>query len=143
MFIAYSDLVRFFPKSQGIRDEIQFYTVSTDASLLQPKGLFIPLFNDSGELKEAIQNGAIGAVWDEKRPLPSYVPTQFPILFSNNVKDSLKTIIESYLEQINGDNIDIMNMTKYLFIEEKLLKESVSSYDKPVFEIVSKPERRG
>lgn len=143
MFITYSDLVRFFPKSQGIRDEIQFYTVSTDASLLQPKGLFIPLFDDSGELKEAIQNGAIGAVWDENRPLPSYVPTQFPILFSNNVKDSLETIIESYLEQINGDNIDIMNMTKFLFIEEKLLKECVSSYDKPVFEIVPKQERRG
>lgn len=143
MLLTYSDLVKIFPKSQGIRDEIQFNMVSTDASLLQPKGLFIPLFDDSGELKEAIQNGAIGAIWDEKQPLPSYVPNQFPIFFSKNLKDALDTMIQTYIEQFTGDNIDFMNMTKFLFVEEKLLKESFSSYDKPVFKIVSKQERRG
>ena len=33
-------------------------------SYSQPKGIFIPLYHDSGELQEAIANGAIGTLWD-------------------------------------------------------------------------------
>ena len=30
----------------------------------QPRGLFIPLNDDSGELLDAIANGAIAAIWE-------------------------------------------------------------------------------
>ncbi|WP_442599407.1 hypothetical protein [Neobacillus sp. D3-1R] len=143
MLLKNSDLVKLFPKSQGIKDDLQFKTVSTDASLIQPKGLFIPVFDDSGELKEAIHNGAIAAIWEEQQTLPSYVPNQFPIFFTKDIKNAFETIVAFYLEQFTGDNNDLMNMTKFLFIEEKLLNESFSSYDKPVFKFVSKQERRG
>lgn len=143
MFLTYDDLVTLFPKTKGIKDELLFYTVSTDSSLSQPKGLFIPIFDDSGELKEAIQNGAIGAIWDEQVELPSYVPNHFPVLFTNNIREALEQTINTYIKKINGEKIEIMNMTNFLFVEEKLLKENIPSYDKPVLKFVPKQERRG
>lgn len=143
MFLTYDDLANKFPDSKGIKDDFQFCTVSTDAALSQPKGLFIPLFDDSGDLKDAINNGAIGAIWDMKIAVPSYIPSQFPILFATDLNKALEIVLTTYVDKLNGDKIDIMNMTKFLFKEEKLLNESISSYDKPVLKFVSQMERRG
>jgi UDP-N-acetylmuramyl pentapeptide synthase len=142
MFLTYEELVKIFPKTKGIKDDFQFLTVSTSSKVSQPKGLFIPLFTDSGELNEAIQNGAIGAIWDESLEVPTYIPNQFPMFYTNDLKIALEKILEYYVEKL-GDITDIMNMTKFLFEEEKLLKEDLPSYDKPVLNFVQKTERRG
>jgi UDP-N-acetylmuramyl pentapeptide synthase len=143
MFLTYDDLANLFPDSKGIKDEFQFYTVSTDATLSQPKGLFIPLFDDSGELKDAINNGAIGAIWHMEVEVPTYIPSQFPILYSTDLNGALETILKNYVDKLNGEKNEIMNMTKFLFREEKLLNENIPSYDKPVLKFVPKRERRG
>jgi hypothetical protein len=141
MFLTYNDLANIFPDSKGIKDDFQFYTVSTDATLSQPKGLFIPMFNDSGELKDAINNGAIGAIWDVKVEIPTYIPSQFPIFFASDLNKALEIVLKTYTDKLNGDKNEIMNMTKFLFKEEKLLNETFSSYDKLVLKFVSPTER--
>lgn len=143
MFLTYGDLAKIFSDSKGIKEDFQFYTVSTDASLSQPKGLFIPIYDHSGELKDAINNGAIGAIWDLNIEVPAYIPSQFPILFASDLNKALEIVLKTYVDKLNGEKIDIMNMTKFLFREEKLLNESISSYDKPVLKFVSQMERRG
>jgi UDP-N-acetylmuramyl pentapeptide synthase len=143
MFLTYDDLVNKFPDSKGIKEDFQFFTVSTDATLSQPKGLFIPLYADSGELKDAINNGAIGAIWDSEISVPTYIPSQFPILFATDLNIAFEIVLKTYVDKLNGEKIDIMNMTKFLFKEETLLNDSISSYDKPVLKLVSQTKRRG
>jgi UDP-N-acetylmuramyl pentapeptide synthase len=143
MFLTLGDLANLFPKTTGMKDEFQFCTVSTDSTLSQPRGLFIPLFKDSGELKDAIQNGAIGAIWDEQEELPLYIPNHFPIFYTNNLVEALEQIMKAYVDKLNGETNEIMNMTKFLFIEEKLLNNAIPSYDIPVSKFVNKKERRG
>jgi hypothetical protein len=141
MFLMYEDIVRLFLKTKGVKDNLPFYSVSTSSSMKQPKGLFVPVFEDSGELKEAIQNGAIAAIWDDSIQLPTYVPNHFPIFFTNDVMSSLKDVLKVFLEKLNGDKIETMSTTKFLIDKEKLLKENFSSYDKPVLEYVQNLER--
>jgi UDP-N-acetylmuramyl pentapeptide synthase len=143
MFLTYDDLVNLFPNVKGIKEEFQFVTVSTDSMLDQRKGLFIPLYEDSGYLNEAIQNGAIGAIWDEQVELPTYIPNHFPIFYTNDLKKALEQLLKTYVDKLNGENNELMDMTKFLFIEEKLLNENIPSYDKPVLEFVPRQERRG
>jgi hypothetical protein len=143
MFLAYSDLIQLFPKSKGIKDDLQFYTVSTNSSFTQQRGLFIPMYEDSGELKEAIQNGAIGAIWDEQSKLPDYIPNHFPVFYVRNLKEAIEKILNTYADKLNGEKNENMNMTYFLFDEEKLLKNSLPSYDKPVLKFGQKTERRG
>jgi UDP-N-acetylmuramyl pentapeptide synthase len=141
MFLTYDDLANLFPDSKGIKEDFLFYTVSTNASLLQPKGLFVPVFEDSGELKDAINNGAIGAIWNVKVEVPIYIPSQFPILYAKDLNEALEMILKTYVDKLNGENNEIMNMTKFLINEEKLLNEPFSSYDKPVLKLFSSMER--
>jgi UDP-N-acetylmuramyl pentapeptide synthase len=141
MFLTYDDLANLFPDSKGIKEDFLFYTVSTDASLFQPKGLFVPVFEDSGELKDAINNGAIGAIWNVKVEVPLYIPSQFPILYSKDLNEALEMILKTYVDKLSGENNEIMNMTKFLINKEKLLNEPFSSYDKPVLKYFSSMER--
>jgi hypothetical protein len=141
MFLMYEDIANLFLKTKGVGNNLPFYSVSTSSSMKQPKGLFVPVFKDSGELNEAIQNGAIAAIWDDSVQLPTYVPNHFPIFFTNDLMGSLYDVVRVFLEKLNGDKMQIMSTTKFLFDKEKLLNENFPSYDKPVLEFVQNLER--
>lgn len=80
MYLAFKDVADLFADRKGVQETDHFYcTVCDQANIRQPKGLFIAMNDDAGELMEAIANGAIAAVWDNKRKLPRYTPTQFPV----------------------------------------------------------------
>jgi hypothetical protein len=83
MYLAFDDLVTIFPEFKGIKEADHLYfTVTDNADREQTRGLFIPLNDDSGELLDAIANGAIAAVWDKKKQIPRYTPNHFPIFFT-------------------------------------------------------------
>ena len=65
-------------------------------SYSQPKGIFIPLYHDSGELKEAIANGAIAALWEDDKALPNYMPNHFSVFYANDLWKGLKNMLEKY-----------------------------------------------
>lgn len=142
MFLTFEDLNQLFPKIKGEKDAFQFHFVSTNAAFHQPKGLFLPLYEDSGEMKEAISNGAIGALWDEDKEVPSYVPSQFPLFFTSDLEESLEQVLNTYVKQLDGESNEMKNMTKFLFSQEKILNEMYHSYYKPVLKFVSKMEGR-
>jgi hypothetical protein len=128
--ITFADLTVLFPKSRGIKDDtITFNTVCAYSYMKQAKGIFIPLYEHSGELNEAIENGAIAVIWNEKEPLPSYTPNHFPVFYTNDGWKGLKKMLEQYIIKQDISEIKNRNMTNFLFLEKKSLKEEINTYD--------------
>ena len=130
MFLTYGDLAKLFPKRRGIRNhELSFHTVATFSTISQPKGIFIPIEENSGQLNEAIGNGAIAALWDEEMEVPKYVPNHFPIFYTNDLLKGLKDMMELYTENINQTDQVQKDRTDFLFLDERRLKENKLTYD--------------
>jgi UDP-N-acetylmuramyl pentapeptide synthase len=130
MYLAFNDLVNLFSDIRGIKEADHFYVMVTDnANAMETRGLFIPLNEDSGELLEAIANGAIAAIWDKEKQLPKYTPNHFPIFFTDNPINAVRELLEFYIEKIDGDKAEKMNMTNFEFLNKKLLKENKETYD--------------
>jgi hypothetical protein len=131
MTLLYRDFIRLFPKTNGRSDPaLAFYTVTAFAHILQPKGIFIPLYKDSGELKEAIEHGAIAAIWDEEIPLPSYTPTYFYIFYTNDLWKGLKNMLEQYCKKLDTiEELDQNERTKFYFSLKNSLNEKENTYD--------------
>ncbi|MBU8877721.1 hypothetical protein BGM26_01795 [Bacillus sp. FJAT-29790] len=130
MFLTYGDLAKLFPNVKGIQDhELFFHTVATNSAMPQPKGIFIPFEGNSGEMEEAIENGAIAALWKEGKNIPRYTPNHFPIFFTNDLLKGLKDMMELYTEKINQEKTLLKEVTNFLFIDEMRLKENQSTYD--------------
>lgn len=130
MYLAFNDLVKLFSEIRGIKEADHLYiTVTDDSNAIQTKGLFIPLSEDSGELLEAIANGAIAAIWDKKKQLPKYTPNHFPIFFTDNPIEAVRKLLRFYIEKIDGDKAEKMNMTNFVILNKKLLKENKETYD--------------
>jgi UDP-N-acetylmuramyl pentapeptide synthase len=130
MYLAFNDLVELFSDIRGIKEADHLYkTVTDDVNVMKTRGLFIPLGEDSGELLEAIANGAIAAIWDKKKQLPKYTPNHFPIFFTDSPIVAVRELLRFYIEKIDGDKAEKMNMTNFVFLNKKLLKENKETYD--------------
>lgn len=130
MFLTYGDLAKLFPNKYGIQDyELYFHTVASDSAVLQPKGIFIPFEEGSGNLSQAIENGAIAALWDEKVSIPSYTPNHFPIFITNDLLKGLKDMMELYIENLCNMNQKQRELTNFLFLDDVRLKDTESTYD--------------
>jgi UDP-N-acetylmuramyl pentapeptide synthase len=146
MYLALKDLASLFDKCRGIQDDLIFVTVSDQAHEAQSKGLFVSLKGESGDLSEAIANGAIAAIWDQGKEIPSYTPNHFPIFFTPDPADAIVIILNRYIEKLNGETDEIMEITNFKFSNKQLLNKNEETYDIAVMlnEITSKnaPERR-
>nr|WP_263328099.1 hypothetical protein [Neobacillus sp. Marseille-Q6967] len=130
MYLAFKDVRAQFEDFKGVEEnEHLYYTVSNNAVVPQPRGLFVPLNDSSGELLDAIANGAIATVWDKGKKLPHYTPNHFPVFFTDDPAGSVRKILALYLEKLDGDNVKKMNMTKFVFLNKELLKENKETYD--------------
>lgn len=145
MYLAFNDLVTLFPDFKGVREaDHRYITVTDQAGIMQTRGLYIPLNDNSGELLDAIANGAIAAVWDKGKPVPRYTPNHFPIFFTDKPVSGVIDLLQFYFEKLNGDNEEKMDITKFVFLDKKLLKENKETYDIAVLlEKIAKIERRG
>ncbi len=129
MFLALKDLAGLFQKYQGIQDDILFYTVADQAKTVQPKGLFVPINEESGELLDAIANGAIAAIWDNEKKVPRYTPSQFPIFFTNDLAEAMKDLIILYREKLDGETNKQMEITNFKLSNKQILTKNKQTYD--------------
>ena len=129
MFLALKDLASLFTDIKGIQDDMMFYTVTDQANTVQPKGLFVPINEESGELLDAIANGAIAAIWDYEKKLPRYTPTYFPVFFTNDKAEAIKNMLKLYSEKLNGETNKHMEITNFNFLNKKLLNKNNQTYD--------------
>lgn len=130
MFLTYGDLAKLFPKKRGIQGhELYFHTVATISTVTQPRGIFIPCTRNSGELRKAIENGAIATLWDKDVEVPRYTPNHFPIFFTNDLLKGLMDMMELYIENSNKSDQIQNNRTNFLFSDELCLKDNNSTYN--------------
>lgn len=129
MYLALLDLTDLFPEKRGVETNILFQTVSDQANILQPKGLFIPLNNQPNELSLAIENGAVAALWEQGKSLPRYTPNQFPVFFTTDLAEATRNILLRYIENLNGEIDNKMERTNFKFINKKLLNKNNKTYD--------------
>lgn len=127
MQLSYKLILEAIPEAKGyVKEDLYFSTFSLLADVEQPKGMYVPaLGKASGELKEAIANGAIGAIWSKKEELPSYTPNHFPVFYTNDLKEGIRNMIERYDEVVKKHN----NQTKFIFSKETSLNGNFETYD--------------
>jgi hypothetical protein len=148
MYLALKDLASLFENRRGIEDELMFVSVCDQAHEEQPKGLFVSLNEKSGELSEAITNGAIAAIWNHEYKLPSYTPNHFPVFFTNDSADAIVIILKRYIDKLNGETDKIMEITNFKISNKKLLNKNKDTYDIAVMlnevtsKLPNKPERK-
>jgi hypothetical protein len=130
MYLAFNDLVEMFESFRGVQDaDHLYYTISDNAKVPQPRGLFIPISEESGELLEAIANGAIAVVWESKKPVPHYTPNHFPVFFTDNLVASLRRILQKQIDKLDGELEVKMMKTNLVILNKELLKENKQTYD--------------
>ncbi|WP_223596008.1 hypothetical protein [Neobacillus bataviensis] len=129
MFLALSDLSVLFKDHLGVQDELLFYTVTDQANVIQPKGLFVSVNEGTEDLAEAMANGAIAAIWERGKKLPHYTPNQFPVFFTSDSVEAIKKLLQHYLEKLNGEIEETMEITNFKFSNKELLNKNRETYD--------------
>ncbi|MEH7333376.1 hypothetical protein V7161_12110 [Neobacillus drentensis] len=129
MFLALSDLSVLFKDHLGVQDEFLFYTVTDQANVIQPKGLFVSVNGGTEDLAEAMANGAIAAIWEHGKKLPHYTPNQFPVFFTSDSVEAIQNLLQHYLEKLNGEIEETMEITNFKFSNKELLNKNRETYD--------------
>ena len=130
MPLTYNELANLFPNRKGINDSVlHFHTVTAFSQVLQPKGIFIPVYRDSGELNEAIENGAIAAIWDEEKALPSYTPSYFPVFLTNDLWKGLEDMLNQLSKKISSSEIIESDQTTFCLFHKNSLNIIRNTYD--------------
>jgi len=130
MPLTYNELANLFPNRRGINDSVlHFHTVTAFSQVLQPKGIFIPVYRDSGELNEAIENGAIAAIWDEEKALPSYTPSYFPVFLTNDLWKGLEDMLNQLSKKISSSEIIESDQTTFCLFHKNSLNIIRNTYD--------------
>ena len=86
-------------------DAITINTVTTDSRQKLKQSLFIPIvgerFDGHDYMKQALENGAVAAFWDENKPLPQFLPTDFPVFLVADTLTALQTLATHYRNNVN------------------------------------------
>jgi UDP-N-acetylmuramyl pentapeptide synthase len=129
MFLSLQDLTQLLEDARGANDNLVIHTVTDNARLSQPKGVFVKLNEESGELGEAIANGAIAAIWEKEIEIPRYTPNHFPLFFVSDPADGVQRLLSFYIEKLDGDTDEKMEITNFYFLNKQLLNKNNQTYD--------------
>jgi len=133
--LLYTELKSILPKTKGIEDsQLAFQELYIDSTRKVSKGLFLSVPSESEEelLKEALYNGAIGAVWPLNKKVPSFLPNHFPLFLTNNALDALKEVIHFYENFTERNRYEIMS--KITLSYRKTHNGKNNTYDSAVME---------
>ncbi|WP_188205723.1 UDP-N-acetylmuramoyl-tripeptide--D-alanyl-D-alanine ligase [Alkalibacillus aidingensis] len=94
-------LHKLFPNNQLVNKQNQaVQQVFIDSREVVTDGLFVPIigerFNGHDFILQAIENGAVAALWNEEEQLPEEVPTDFPVFFVEDTLSSLQLLANKY-----------------------------------------------
>lgn len=98
-------LADFFTNFRGNINASEILEVNTDSRKEMSQSLFIPLVGEKFDghefVLQAIENGAVALVWEEKRVIPSPVPDDFPIFLVNDTLTALQQLSAHYRNEVN------------------------------------------
>lgn len=95
-----------FPLYKGIINEkLEIEHIMTDSRTKQNNALFVPIvgerFDGHDFINEAINQGAVAALWDEKVEIPTDVPASFLFFIMNDTLNGLQQLAKAYREMVN------------------------------------------
>ncbi|WP_085992474.1 UDP-N-acetylmuramoyl-tripeptide--D-alanyl-D-alanine ligase [Oceanobacillus senegalensis] len=101
-----------FTNGQGnLKEPINIKEVITDSRVNTSHSLFVPIVGDNFDghqfLPQAIDNGAVCALWQKDRELPESIPSHFPIFFVEDTLIALQELASTYRDKINPTVIGI------------------------------------
>ncbi|SFB18951.1 UDP-N-acetylmuramoyl-tripeptide--D-alanyl-D-alanine ligase [Lentibacillus halodurans] len=99
-------LTAVFPDYKGAAHKsIEVAEVSTDSRKKTNHSLFIPLVGENFDghhyMKEAFNQGAVAALWQNKKELPAFLPADFPVFFVEDTLSALQDLAIAYREKVN------------------------------------------
>ncbi|MCM3739135.1 UDP-N-acetylmuramoyl-tripeptide--D-alanyl-D-alanine ligase [Oceanobacillus luteolus] len=105
MLFSFHDLEKIFKNHHHINHLPPIERVTTDSRVKAPNSLFIPIvgenFNGHDYVEQAIENGAIAVIWDEKEQLPASIPNDFPVFFTTDTTKGLQDLAAEYRNRID------------------------------------------
>ncbi|QAS51098.1 UDP-N-acetylmuramoyl-tripeptide--D-alanyl-D-alanine ligase [Halobacillus litoralis] len=105
MILEVKELTRLFSQYKGAAtDQITIDGIMTDTRKTAKQSLFVPIVGENFDahefIGEAIKQGAVAALWQNDRPLPKLVPTDFPVFFVEDTTKALQDLASYYLEEV-------------------------------------------
>ena len=77
----------------------------TDSRERVDNGLFIPIIGERFDahqfIEQAIENGAVAALWDRKKEIPSTIPESFVFFFVDDTVQALQQLAKKYRQDVN------------------------------------------
>ncbi|WP_117160887.1 UDP-N-acetylmuramoyl-tripeptide--D-alanyl-D-alanine ligase [Paraliobacillus sp. X-1268] len=101
-----------FPDTKGaIHDQFIINQVTTDSRKPMSHALFVPLVGDKFDghayMNQAIEQGAVATIWEKDKPLPKFLPTDFPVFFVKDTLIALQQLAQAYRLKINPTVIGV------------------------------------
>ena len=95
-----------FPEIKGkLSNENQHVEIMTDSRERVDNGLFIPIIGERFDahqfIEQAIENGAVAALWDRKKEIPSTIPESFVFFFVDDTVQALQQLAKKYRQDVN------------------------------------------
>ena len=95
-----------FPEIKGkLSNENHHIEIMTDSRERVDNGLFIPIIGERFDahqfIEQAIENGAVAALWDRKKEIPSTIPESFVFFFVDDTVQALQQLAKKYRQDVN------------------------------------------
>ncbi|MGP4075125.1 UDP-N-acetylmuramoyl-tripeptide--D-alanyl-D-alanine ligase [Halobacillus sp. K22] len=105
MILEVQELTTLFPEFKGAaQDRITLREILTDTRKEAKQSLFIPIVGENFDahdfIKDAIIQGAVAALWQKDKELPTAVPTDFPVFFVEDTTKGLQEVAAYYLQKV-------------------------------------------
>ena len=104
-------LTTIFKEHRGNSEQVSIEEVTSDSRKKTVNALFIPLvgekFDGHAYIEQAIDHGAVAAIWNKKKPLPSFLPNNFLVFFVEDTLEALQRLAVEYRNKINPTVIGI------------------------------------
>src|SRR5699024_5003327 len=98
-------LTTIFKHYRGNVKQVSIEEVTTDSRKKTDNALFIPLigekFDGHDYIEQAIDHGAVAAIWNKNKPLPSFLPKNFLVFFVDDTLQALQRLARGYRNKIN------------------------------------------
>jgi UDP-N-acetylmuramoyl-tripeptide--D-alanyl-D-alanine ligase len=104
MILTLRDCQELFPNYRRRSDlNVEINSIATDTRKPMEKALFVPLvganFDGHAFMKDALNQGAVAAIWQKDKEVPRFLPTEFPLFLVDDTTKALQEMATFILKK--------------------------------------------
>ncbi|GAA0460597.1 UDP-N-acetylmuramoyl-tripeptide--D-alanyl-D-alanine ligase [Alkalibacillus silvisoli] len=105
-------LNKLFPNNRNLNDQVvSIDRIYTDSREAVNNGLFVPIvgerFNGHDFILQAVDKGAVAAIWSTEQEVPTELSEQFPLFFVDDTLDGLQQLASAYRDYVDPTVIGV------------------------------------